>query len=808
MKKWTVISAAAVLMFLLLFPAAWAGDKGLFVSPTTGVPVSSVWGVFVGISKYKQADLNLTYADQDAKALYDFFAAQFEGQVPADHFRLLTNEKATRRDILKVLAEVLNLAMDQDLVVLGLSMHGLWDQSGQNLYFVAHDTNPNELWDRGLSQADVMNMIAHSRARKIVILLDTCNSGGFGSSGTLLAMKNVNTADVNRLLSAIGRSQDGIAVITSSSAAERSQEGQKFCGGHGAFTCALLEGLKGGADTNRNGLMEVRELFDYVYRDVKQNTGGVQNPNIDGRYDSGLPLVAVARAAEPQAGKKVDVDLGGSPQDSATYVPPDTSDYDKLLEQSKAHAAEQKKAEEARKLYLAKLEEAWGKVVQITDTLKSVQGTKDKRITVVRKFLSEFPQDNPRQGEVEGLIQQIEGEREPEPATSPSNRTSSGKAGIEWVYSQPAKLYFAKTETTVAQYRACVNAGFCSSQGLTMPYWNGKNQPDWAKYCNWDKPGREDHPINCVDWNQATAFCKWSGGRLPSEAEWFLEASNKSSRQYPWGDQKVTCKYAIWGDGERTDGCGKDSTWPVCSKVVGNSVSGLCDMSGNVGELTSSWVDSLCVVVRGGSWSDDYPEFMRALLRSWRASTYRFYFYGFRCGRSFQTTKIEQQPEQELPAQMEPNKASAVWSDPNSGLTWQAMPPANGMQWEAAKSYCSNLTLGGYSDWRLPSISELRSLVRGCSATETGGSCKVTENCRSLSCCKDPCGGCSNKGGPGAGGHYWPSVLPKLPNVDEWWFWSSSSYEVYTDTAWGVGFGNGYVRGYNKGYEIFVRCVR
>ncbi|MBW2701239.1 MAG: SUMF1/EgtB/PvdO family nonheme iron enzyme [Deltaproteobacteria bacterium] len=70
-----------------------------------------------------------------------------------------------------------------------------------------------------------------------------------------------------------------------------------------------------------------------------------------------------------------------------------------------------------------------------------------------------------------------------------------------------------------------------------------------------------------------------AGGRLPTEKEWEAEASNNGSRKYPWGDEKVSCERAVMRE-EGVDGCGRDLTWPVCSKTLGNSVSGLCDMSG------------------------------------------------------------------------------------------------------------------------------------------------------------------------------------------------------------------------------------
>ena len=56
-----------------------------------------------------------------------------------------------------------------------------------------------------------------------------------------------------------------------------------------------------------------------------------------------------------------------------------------------------------------------------------------------------------------------------------------------------------KSEVTVGQYRACVRVGVCS-------------EPGRGGHCTWDKSGREDHPINCVDWYQAQAFAKWAGG--------------------------------------------------------------------------------------------------------------------------------------------------------------------------------------------------------------------------------------------------------------------------------------------------------
>ena len=133
-----------------------------------------------------------------------------------------------------------------------------------------------------------------------------------------------------------------------------------------------------------------------------------------------------------------------------------------------------------------------------------------------------------------------------------------------------------RTEVTVWQYKACVDAGECT-------------EPDdytVDSHCSWGQAGRESHPANCVDYFQATAFCEWVGGRLPSESEWeYAARSGGQDVIYPWGNDRPTCIYAVMDDtraGGR--GCGYDRTWPVCSKTAGITEQGLCDMAGNVSE--------------------------------------------------------------------------------------------------------------------------------------------------------------------------------------------------------------------------------
>ncbi|GMV44547.1 MAG: hypothetical protein AMXMBFR64_62630 [Myxococcales bacterium] len=195
----------------------------------------------------------------------------------------------------------------------------------------------------------------------------------------------------------------------------------------------------------------------------------------------------------------------------------------------------------------------------------------------------------------------------------------------------------AKSETTVGDYRRCVEDGPCTAPGTFGS-------------CNWGRSGREDHPVNCVDWEQAKTYCEWAGARLPSEAEWeYAARSSGRDQEYPWGSEKATCARAVMNDGGGI-GCGRgDTTWEVCLKMSGNSAQGACDLAGNVWEWVedtyhesysgapadgSAWVSGGSGrVVRGGGCYDG-ASLLRASFRDGDDPSDAGGFLGFRCSRS------------------------------------------------------------------------------------------------------------------------------------------------------------------------------
>jgi formylglycine-generating enzyme required for sulfatase activity len=125
-----------------------------------------------------------------------------------------------------------------------------------------------------------------------------------------------------------------------------------------------------------------------------------------------------------------------------------------------------------------------------------------------------------------------------------------------------------RTEVTRAAYRRCTAAGAC-----TPP----------ASPCGgtpWDTPSLARHPITCVDWDQARAFCAWRGGRLPTEAEWEKAARGTDRRVYPWGNSEPGCDTAVHA------ACG-EAPREVGSRPAGASPYGALDMAGNVSEWVS-----------------------------------------------------------------------------------------------------------------------------------------------------------------------------------------------------------------------------
>lgn len=189
-------------------------------------------------------------------------------------------------------------------------------------------------------------------------------------------------------------------------------------------------------------------------------------------------------------------------------------------------------------------------------------------------------------------------------------------------------FYLDAREVTNDQYSAFVKAA-----RHRVPYnWPGGKVPDKAGPL----------PVVDVDWHDAVAYCRWTGKRLPAEAEWERACRGiAEGATYPWGDRALTRKDARY---DTLDGPG-----PV-GQFTPNHF-GLYDMAGNAWEWTADWYEKdyyaaappenpkgppagLYRVIRGGSWAD-VPKFLTCAHRSWARPKERSPNIGFRCAVSF-----------------------------------------------------------------------------------------------------------------------------------------------------------------------------
>lgn len=138
---------------------------------------------------------------------------------------------------------------------------------------------------------------------------------------------------------------------------------------------------------------------------------------------------------------------------------------------------------------------------------------------------------------------------------------------------------------------------------------------------------RLHHPVVCVSWFDAQAFCDWAGLRLPIEKEWEKAARGADGRAYPWGDEAPSSNRANYAMRQGT-------TTPVGHFVSGNSPYGAMDMAGNVWEWTASWLDARSDpargrVTRGGAWPSEADN-LRVTYRIDVEPSFRFNTLGFR----------------------------------------------------------------------------------------------------------------------------------------------------------------------------------
>lgn len=145
-----------------------------------------------------------------------------------------------------------------------------------------------------------------------------------------------------------------------------------------------------------------------------------------------------------------------------------------------------------------------------------------------------------------------------------------------------------------------------------------------------------------------------------------------------------------------------------------------------------------------------------------------------------------------------------VWQDNVAGLCWEN-PPIDSLQnWTSSTAYCGDLSLNGLDNWRLPTVDESRSLIKGCPVNEIGGECAVTDEGGVGVGWSELCAPCQSGEGPGEDGCYWDDALDGSCVS---YYWTSTTDAEDNEFAWGVGLEIGHIGILPKTGIAAVRCV-
>lgn len=288
-------TVAGILVTWALYHSGYGDAPRAVVMPAAHVtaapaaPASTLWLLAIGVSHYQQASFNLQFADVDARAVAD--ALQRQGTGPLYHnvrSLVLTNEAVTRESVLDGMERFLGQARPNDVVVIFIAGHAVLDRASGSYYFLPFPVTAQNLVSAGLRMSDFDEMvrIIRRRVRGVVLMLDTCHAGAL----RLAAPDVVPMDEPGARLSA----GEGFFLLAATKPGEQSQEQSAL--GHGAFTYALLDSLRGAADADKDGLLSVADVFSYVAREVPRLTGGAQHPY---HKMEGTDLLLAAVRADP-----------------------------------------------------------------------------------------------------------------------------------------------------------------------------------------------------------------------------------------------------------------------------------------------------------------------------------------------------------------------------------------------------------------------------------------------------------------------------------------------------------------------------
>lgn len=247
----------------------WSGAVTATVNPTA-LRAPKLYVLAVGVGDYQHAQIGkLSFAAKDARDFAQTVRSQQGKLFQQVEVRLLTDDKATRDDVVDGMEWLQKEVTQHDVAMLFIAGHGINDPT-QGYTFLPANADPDKLKRTGVTMVDVRNTLT-SLAGKALFFFDTCHAGNVLGNG-----RRGGPNDVSGVINELASAENGVVVFSSSTGRQFSYEDAAW--GNGAFTKALVEGLNGAAAQAGNPRITHKMLDYYISDRVKKLTAGKQTP--------------------------------------------------------------------------------------------------------------------------------------------------------------------------------------------------------------------------------------------------------------------------------------------------------------------------------------------------------------------------------------------------------------------------------------------------------------------------------------------------------------------------------------------------
>lgn len=252
--------------------------RNIYVSrPSDGTTLSpgDLYAVCIGVGDYGQDSLRLRYPAKDARDFAEALRSQQGRLYTKVQARVLCDKLASRRKVLEAVDWLRQKTSKSDLAVIFLAGHGCNHLETGDYYFLPWDVETDSLVGTAVAGYELRQQIARIKGKRL-LFMDTCRAGNVFSDVGFMQMRGQFGSDTSSFISDLQKAGEALVVFASSTGQQPSAESEKW--GNGAFTKALIEGLRGRASDAIKQQVSLNLLAHYVGERVRELTGGLQTP--------------------------------------------------------------------------------------------------------------------------------------------------------------------------------------------------------------------------------------------------------------------------------------------------------------------------------------------------------------------------------------------------------------------------------------------------------------------------------------------------------------------------------------------------